>query len=160
MRTISIESNGRIEKTAVYLNGEQITGIKELLLSIDEEGIFNAIISFTSSSGTLLTKQLFTDDLSQLQRREAAFSEDEAMDLRSMAIESDGTLDNTSVFMNNEFIDGIVSIMVHIMIDSVQKRENVFTKIFSKNQSYSETRFISEIVLRNPDGSESIESIF
>jgi hypothetical protein len=45
MRTISIESNGRIEKTAVYLNGEQITGIKELLLSIDEEGIFNAIIS-------------------------------------------------------------------------------------------------------------------
>jgi hypothetical protein len=36
----------------------------------------------------------------------------------------------------------------------------VFTKFFSKNQSYSETRFISEIVLRNPDGSESIESIF
>ena len=160
MRTISIESNGRIEKTAVYLNGEQIAGIKELLLSIDEEGIFNAIISFTTSSGTVLTKQLFTDDLSQLQRRGAAFSEDEAMDLRSLAVESDGTLDNTSVFMNNEFIDGIVSIMVHIMIDSVQKRGNVFSKIFSKNQSYSETRFLSEIVLRNLDGSESIESIF
>jgi hypothetical protein len=160
MRTISIESNGRIEKTAVYLNGEQITGIRELLVSIDEEGIFNAIISFTSATGVLLTKQLFVDDLSQLQRREAAFSDEEAMDLRSLSIESDGNLDNTSVFINNEFIDGIVSIMVHIMIDSVQKKENVFTKIFSKNQTYSETRFLTEIVLRNPDGSESIESIF
>lgn len=160
MRTISIESNGRLEKTAVYVNGEQVTGIKELLLSIDEEGTFNAIISFVSSSGNLLTKQVFTDDLSQLQRREAAFSEEEAMDLRSCAIESDGTLDNTSIFMNNEFIDGIISIMIHITIDTVQRKESVFAKLFSSNRTLSETRFISEIVLRNPDGSESIESIF
>ena len=50
MRTISIESNGRLEKTAVYVNGEQVTGIRELLLSIDEEGTFNAIVSFVSTT--------------------------------------------------------------------------------------------------------------
>ncbi|MFZ9976737.1 MAG: hypothetical protein ACO3GR_01455 [Candidatus Kapaibacteriota bacterium] len=160
MRTISIESNGRLEKTAVYVNGEQVTGIRELLLSIDEEGTFNAIVSFVSTSGILLTKQVFTDDLSQLQRREAAFSEVEAMDLRSFAIESDGTLDNTSIFMNNEFIDGIISIMIHITIEASQPMKGMFTKLFSKNSTLSQTRFITEIVLRNPDGSELIESIF
>jgi len=160
MRTISIESNGRLEKTAVYVNGEQVTGIRELLLSIDEEGTFNAIVSFVSTSGILLTKQVFTDDLSQLQRREVAFSEEEAMDLRSFAIESDGTLDNTSIFMNNEFIDGIISIMIHITIETSQPKKGMFTKLFSKNSTLSQTRFITEIVLRNPDGSELIESIF
>jgi hypothetical protein len=160
MRTITIESNGRIEKTAVYVNGEQITGIKELLISIDEDGVFNAIISFKTNAGTLLTKQLFSDNLSQLQRREAAFSQEEAMDLRTLAIESDGDLDNTSVFINDEFIDGIASILVHIMIDATQQKEGIFKRIFSKNTSFTETRFISEIVFRNPDGSESFESIF
>lgn len=160
MRTISIESNGRIEKTAVYVNGEQITGIRELLISIDEEGTFNAIISFVNTAGTLITKQIFTDDLSQLQRREAAFSEEEAMDLRSLAIESDGSLENTSVFVNNEFMEGIISVMVHIMIDGQQKSNSMFSRIFSKNSSPVETRFVSEIVLRNPDGSELYESIF
>lgn len=160
MRTITIESNGRIEKTAVYVNGEQITGIRELLISIDEEGTFNGIISFVNTAGNLLTKQLFTDDLSQLQRREAAFSEEEAMDLRTLTIESDGMLENTSVYVNQEFIDGIISVMVHIMIDAPQKKESVFSRIFSKYSPLMETRFISEIVLRNPDGSEIFESIF
>ena len=161
MRTITIESNGRIEKTAVYVNGEQISGIRELLISIDEEGTFNAILSFIGITGELHTKQLFTEDLSTMKRKEASFTEIEAQELRSITIESDGTLDNTTVLINNEFAEGIISLSMHILIDMQQQSHKSFLKrLFSKEQSFNETRFITEIVFRNPDGSEQIETIF
>ncbi|MEY3689556.1 MAG: hypothetical protein RIT37_1118, partial [Bacteroidota bacterium] len=48
----------------------------------------------------------------------------------------------------------------HITIETSQPKKGMFTKLFSKNSTLSQTRFITEIVLRNPDGSELIESIF
>ncbi|MFM7341058.1 MAG: hypothetical protein ACKO2H_13200, partial [Bacteroidota bacterium] len=97
MRTVTIESNGRIEKTAIYINGEQIAGIKELLIAIDEESNFNAIISFEDNIGNVHTKQLFTDDLSSLKRKDPTFSMEDSEYLQSFTIESNGDLQETSL---------------------------------------------------------------
>ena len=63
MRTLSIESNGRLDKTAVYINAEQVGKIKELFLNLDENGTFDAILTYENKNGTISTKQLFTDYL-------------------------------------------------------------------------------------------------
>ena len=47
MVSISIESNGRLERTAIYYNGEQISKVKELLINIDEDGTFDSIIKLS-----------------------------------------------------------------------------------------------------------------
>jgi len=46
MATFSIVSNGRIERTFVFFNGEQIAGVKEIFLNINEDGNFDAIIQY------------------------------------------------------------------------------------------------------------------
>ncbi len=39
-KTFAIESNGFLEKTACYINGQQVGGLKEVFINIDEAGIF------------------------------------------------------------------------------------------------------------------------
>ena len=159
MRTITIESNGRLERTAIYVNGEQVAGVRELLISIDEEGTFHSIISLISGSGIQVTKQLFTDDISQLQRKEAAFTSEESFQLQSFSIESDGDLEQTSLFMNDDFVVGVVSIIIHIRIETSQPTKSLFSW-FTKHRNVHENVFQTEIVFRNPNGTHSVESIF
>jgi len=159
MRTITIESNGRLERTAIYVNGEQVTGVRELLISIDEEGTFNSIISFIDGRGIQVTKQLFTDDISQLQRKDAAFTSEESSQLQSFSIESDGELEQTSLFMNDEFVEGVISIMIHIKIETSQPSSSLFS-LFKKHRNVHQNLFQTEIVFRNSDGTQSVETIF
>ncbi|NBO70714.1 hypothetical protein EBV26_09570 [bacterium] len=160
MRTVTIESNGRIEKTAIYINGEQITGIKELLIAIDEESNFNAIISFEDNIGNVHTKQLFTDDLSSLKRKDPTFSMEDSEYLQSFTIESNGDLQETSLFIKDEFIEGVISILIHIKVDIQDSKTGFLSSIFDKKPKFTNTMFSNEIVFRNPDGTQSIETIF
>lgn len=160
MRTISIESNGRIEKTAIYVNGEQVSGIRELLVSIDEEGTFNTIISFEDQTGIIHTKNLFTDDLSLLRRKDASFTIEDSLQLKVFTIESDGDLENTSLYMNDEFIEGVFSILIHLKANSHKQKQTFLSSLFNNKQLASEIYFQTEIVYRNSDDSHSIESIF
>ena len=160
MRTISIESNGRIEKTAIYVNGEQVSGISELLISIDEDGTFNTIISFEDQSGNIHTKNLFSDDLSLLKRKDPSFSIEDSIQLQVFTIESDGNLENTSLYMNEEFIEGVISIMIHLKANFHKQKQTLLSSLFSKKQLASEIYFQTEIVYRNSDDTHSIESIF
>ncbi len=114
MATIGIESNGRIEKTAVYLNGERIRGLRELFLNLDEDGAFDAIIQYEGIDKNLYTRQLFSDTLDNLITAEPAFTDEEAAALQLLEIESDGYIENTSIYKNEEPLDGIVSLLLHI----------------------------------------------
>ena len=160
MRTLTIESNGRIERTAVYINGEQVSGIHEFFVGIDEEGMFTAIVTYPDKQGNLLTKQIFSDDISQLPRRNPAYTDEDASNLQTLTIESDGTLDNTSVFINDEFAEGIVSLTIHLRIESQPTTRSLFSSLFQKKSNISDTIFMNEIVFRNSDGSESTETLF
>lgn len=63
MATFGIESNGRLENTAVYYNGEQLAGLRQVLLNLAEDGTFDAVISYRGEDGRLYTKNPFTDYL-------------------------------------------------------------------------------------------------
>lgn len=123
MAEFSIESNGRIEKTAVYYNGEQLRGVKEVLLNLDENGAFDAVIQYANTKGDLVTKNVFVDFLEGVQTSEPSFTEEEARQLTLIMVSSDGDIETASVHINNQEQFGIVSLYIHIKPPSEFKAE-------------------------------------
>jgi hypothetical protein len=157
MATFSIESNGRLEKTALYFNGEQIGGVKELFLNIDEEGTFDAIIQYEGTDKKIHSKHIFNDYLEFLQVVEPSFTEEEAQSLRALTIDSEGEIEDTLVLLDDEQEEGIVSLFVHIKAANNPKGLKAF---FNKNNIPEHPEFKAEIVFRYDDGSLETEEIF
>lgn len=158
MPSIGIESNGRIEKTAVYYNGERVRGLKEVFVNLDENGTFDAIIQYKGADNKIYTKNIFSDYMSNLQTDEPAFSEEEAMELQLIDIESDGDIESSIVFLNDEQLEGIVSLFIHIKaVVSEKGIRNIFS---SKKNIPEEVEFKAEITFRNEDDSIETEEIF
>lgn len=139
MAEFSIESNGRIEKTAIYYNGEQLKGVREIVLNLEETGTFDAVLQYMGSDKTMHTKQVFSEYLDDIQTMEPSFSEEEAQSLRLLSVHSDGNIEATSVFINNEEQNGIVRLYVHIKVDE---------------------EFKAEVTFREADGSLTTEGVF
>lgn len=159
MRTFSMESNGRIEKTALYLNGEQIAGVKELLLHIDEDGVFDAIISYEGSDGQRRTKQLFTDHLEKLKVIPPVFTEEEARLLQLLSVESNGEVDDTVLYLNDEPLEGVVDILVHIK--TAEQASGMLASLVKGKDAHGENNvFRAEVTFRNEDETIETERIF
>lgn len=159
MRTFSMESNGRIEKTALYLNGEQIAGVKELLLHIDEDGVFDAVISYEGSDGQKRTKQLFIDHLEHLKTIPPVFTEEEAQLLQLLTVESTGEVEDTVLYLNDEPLEGVVDILVHIKI-AQQAPGKIASLVKGKDSSSTDSIFRAEVTFRNEDETIETERIF
>jgi len=157
MATFSVESNGMLEKTAVYYNGQQIGGIKEVFLSIDEEGAFDAFIQYEGLDKKLYTKQIFTDYFEQVKVVEPSFDEDEAEELQLFTVDSDGELDSTVVYYNDEPLEGIVSLTLHIKGTATQSG---IKSLFKSKEIPDRPVFTTEITFRNEDDTLETESIF
>jgi hypothetical protein len=161
MPTLTIESNGRIERTAIYYNGEQLGGIKELLVHIDEDGTFDDLIQYTGTDKQVYTKRIFSDYLTNIKTVEPSFTEDEAKLLKMFTVESDGDINDTYIYENEEDepLGGIVSVFIHIKAAASEK--SGFASIFSANKKLIETvNFATEIKFRENDYSTTTESIF
>ncbi|MDZ4745036.1 MAG: hypothetical protein SGJ05_03425 [bacterium] len=139
MAEFSIESNGRIEKTAIYYNGEQLKGVQEIVLNLDENGTFDAVLQYMGSDKTVHTKQVFSEYLDDVQVMEPSFSEEEAQSLKLLSVHSDGNIEGSSVFINNEEQNGIVRLYVHIKVNE---------------------EFKAEITFREEDGTLTTEGVF
>lgn len=159
MVSISIVSNGRLEKTAIYINGEQITGLREIFISINEEGEFNSAIKYNSSNNNELVKNIFTDELPLIQVSEPSFTEEELMALQTITIESDGDLENTFVYWNEEEQEGIVSLFVHIKAPTKEKKPGL-GGMFGKTSTLPDAVCDAEITFREFDNSITVEKIF
>lgn len=157
MATFSIESNGHLEKTAVYLNGQQLGGIQEVMLNVDEEGVFDAVIQYEGTDKQVYTKQIFWEQLTNIRLTEPSFTEDEAKELRLLTIESDGRVENTAVFINEEQQNGIVNLFVHI---KAVKNKQDFRSLFKSNKQIENSVFRADITYRNEDESIETEEIF
>ena len=158
MATFTIESNGRIEKTAVYFNGEQLGGIKEVFLNLDEDGLFDAILQYEGTDKQIHTKQIFSEYLTNIRTVEPSFTEEEAENLISLTVESDGFIENTIVLLDVEMLEGIVSVFVHLKgVENKQGIRNIF-----KNKTYIPEipEFRAEITFRNEDDQLEMEAIF
>lgn len=159
MATFTIESNGRLEKTAVYFNGEQISGIKEIFVNIDEDGTFDAIIQYEGNDKQIHTKTIFEESyLDNVKVVEPSFTESEAAELQEFTVESDGDLGNTWLFQNEEQLDGVVEVLIHI---KAAENKNGLKALFSnKNKIPDQVEFKAEITFRNEDDSLETEAIF
>jgi antitoxin component YwqK of YwqJK toxin-antitoxin module len=158
MATLAIESNGRIEKTAVYYNGEQISGIKELFLNLDESGTFDAIMQYEGQDSKIYTKNIFSDTLVRLKTTEPSFTEEEAENLILFTIESNGEIDNTALYQNDEPLEGVVSLFIHIK--SGNRKSSILQAFSSNSTNDMDSIFKAEITFRNEDDSLETEDIF
>ena len=157
MPTLAIESNGRLEKTAVYYNGEQISGIKELFVNIDEDGTFDALIQYEGTNKQIYTKNIFLEYLDNVKVIEPVFTEEEAKFLQLFTIESNGDLDDTYLYLNDELLEGVVNLFIHI---KGVENKNGLRKLLNKNNIPDTIEFKAEITFRNEDDSLETERIF
>jgi len=158
MATFAIESNGRLEKTVVYYNGQQLGGIKEVFLNLDEEGTFDAILQYEDTEKEIRTKQIFGEYLENLKIVEPSFTEEEAAELQQLKLDSDGDIQDTVVTINDEELNGIVSLFVHI---KAAENKNGISSLFSFKKPIPEhVEFKAEITFRNQDDTEETEDIF
>jgi len=160
MATFGIESNGRLENTAVYYNGEQLAGLRQVLLNIAEDGTFDALLSYRGQDGQLYTKNPFTDYLEQVRTMPPSFTEEEAQTLRQLLIESDGDIEHTLVYLDGTLLDGIVHLFVNISVPDAEPPRGF--ALFRKRASESLERpeFRAEITFREADGTQTTEQIF
>jgi hypothetical protein len=158
MREFSIESNGSLEKTALYVNGEQIGGVHQLMLHISEDGDFDTIIMYEGTDKLMHTKNLFADYLDNVKKVPASFTEEEAEFMRLLTVTSDGSLDTTLVYINEEPQEGIVDLLVQVQRGSQADRS--FTSIFKKAEIGDSPVFRAEVQYRNEDDTLSTELVF
>ncbi len=161
MATFSIESNGRIEKTAIYYNGEQIGGVKEVMLNLSEDGTFDAVIQYQGKDNNIHTKQIFTDYLENLRVTEPSFTDEEARELRLLTVDSDGDIENTLVLLNDMPLEGLVDLMIQIRGGGGATHQGGIRGLFGgRNDDAPRQEFRAEATFRNEDDSLSTEYIF
>lgn len=160
MTSFSIESNGRIEKTALYLNGEQLAGVREVFLNMDEDGTFDAIIQYQGADERLYSKHIFLDHLENLKTREAAFTEYESQQLQLLTLESSGDIEGTTILVNDQPLEGITSLLVHIKSPQKESSGGLASLFTTKKAIPDHEEFKAEITFRNEDNTLSTEQIF
>lgn len=159
MKEFSIEGNGRLEKTALYYNGEQLDKVREVFVNLDEDGTFDAVIQYIGTNGELYTKNIFIDYLENVQTEPPGFTEEDASELQIITISSDGDISNTSVYRNEEQQDGIVSVFIHIKAPN--HTGGGLAAFFGGAKPISErAEFKAEITYREEDDSTTVENIF
>jgi hypothetical protein len=158
MREFSIESNGSLEKTALYFNGEQIGGVHQLMLHISENGDFDTIIVYEGTDKQMHTKNLFSDYLDNVKKVTPTFTEEEAQFMRLLTVTSDGSLETTMVYINEEPQDGVVDLLVQVQRGAQAQRS--FTTMFKKPEVGETPVFRAEVQYRNEDNSLSTELVF
>ena len=158
MPELSIQSNGRLAKTAVYYNGEQLGGIREFYLNLEEDGTFEAVLQYVGIDKEFHTKQIFSEHLDNIKVTNPSFSEEEAGQLQAITIDSDGEVDDTGLWLNDEELEGVISLFVHIK--TPEKKKSRVGNIFgSKNENGTEI-CRAEITFRNEDETTETEIIF
>lgn len=158
MAVLSIEGNGLLEKTAVYYNGSQISGIKEIFINLEEDGTFDALIQYEGTDKDLYTKQVFADYLNNIKIVSPSFTEDESKLMQLFTIDSDGTISGTTLFLNEEQLEGVVSAFIHI---KATKNESNFLSFLKKKDIVdSETIFNASLTFRYSEELVETEDIF
>lgn len=159
MPEFTIESNGLLEKTAIYYNGEQLRDVKEIFFNLDETGVFDAVVQYEGKDEQIYTKNVMRDYLEQVQTSPPSFTEEEARYLTRLTVDSDGDIESTIVALNGEEQFGIVSVYVHIKAPTAPK-EGIFSFFGGKKEIPDHPEFKANIVYREEDGRLTTEGVF
>lgn len=93
-----------------------------------------------------------------LKTTEPTLTDLELESLITLTIESDGNLENTSVFIDDEYQEGVVSLYVHIK--GADNKDGIRKFLSSKYYIPDTPELFTEIIFRNEDGSIDKEKIF
>ena len=156
MPTFAIESDGFLENTAVYYNGKRLSGIKEIFLNMDEEGTFDAYIQYEGTDGETRVRNIFTEYLDEVKTADYT-NYGENLNSRILEIESDGDIESSTLYYDDEPLEGVVRLFVRIK--GTARKSGILSKLFGKDD-VEKTIFENEIVFRNEDGSLEKESLF
>ena len=159
MPEFTIESAGLLPRTAIYYNGQQLRGVKELFLNLDEEGVFDAIIQYEGRDEQIYTKNVMVDYLEQIQLSEPLFTEAESRSMTQLTLNSDGTIESTIVAINGEEQSGIVSLFLHIKTPTAPEG-GLFGFFAGKKDIPERPQFKAEITYREEDGRHTTERVF
>ena len=160
MAEFSIEGNGRIERTAIYFNGQQLDGVREVFVNISEDGEFDVLLMYIGIDGQPYTKNVFTDYLDNVKTEPAGFTDEEAQTLNLLTRVSDGSLDSTVVARNNEEQFGVVRLYVHIKAPSVQDGKGLRSWFGGAKSIPERAEFVAEITYREDNGELTTEGVF
>lgn len=158
MSTFAIESNGLLEKTAVYINGEQISGIKEIYIYLAEAGDFDTFIQYEGIDKNIYTLDIFKDELVNINIVPPSFTEDEAKELKLLTIDSDGEINNTMLYYDNDPLDSIVSVYLHIK--SYASKSSIYSQISLSKTIPDIAEFVANITFRDDNDALLTEDIF
>ena len=160
MASFSVESNGRLDNTTIYYNGEQLGGVREVFLNLDEDGTFDAILQYLGTNGDTYTKKIFEDHLENLVVTEPSLTEEEAQSRRILTIDSSGDIEDTLVLVDDEPLDGMTNLLVHIK-GTAKSGEKGIRAFFKTKEEVSESiEFRAEATFREDDESLVTEKIF
>ena len=160
MPELSIEGNGRLERTAIYYNGQQLDKVREVFIHITEDGDFDALIMYIGVDGKSYTKHVFTDYLENIQTEPPGFSDEEAMSLQMLTVDSDGTPESTLVMRNQEEQFGVVRLYVHIKAPTVEEGRGLRAWFGGQKNIPERAEFSAEITYREENGSLTTEGDF
>jgi hypothetical protein len=160
MPQLSIEGNGRLERTAIYFNGQQLDKVREVFIHISEDGDFDALIMYVGTDGQHYTKNIFTDYLDNVSTEPPGFTEEEAASLQMLTVDSDGSLESTLLVRNDEEQDGVVRLYVHIKAPTVEEGRGLRSWFGGKKNIPERAEFAAEITYREIDGSLTTEGVF
>jgi hypothetical protein len=160
MPQFSIEGNGRLERTAIYYNGQQLDKVREVFIHISEDGDFDALIMYVGTDGQHYTKNIFTDYLDNVCTEPPGFTEEEAASLQMLTVDSDGSLESTLLARNDEEQDGVVRLYVHIKAPTVEEGRGLRSWFGGKKNIPERAEFAAEITYREIDGSLTTEGVF
>lgn len=152
MRMLEIRSNGRLETTTLHLNGEQLVGVRELFIDLKEDGTFDAWLTYENADSQTLSKRLFSEYLEKL--RVAPAGEVTApLAPRSLVIEGDGEIADTTIALDNERLDGLVELFVYLR----RAQGGGFWK-WKREGEHDE--FMATATFRNEDGTLDHDTLF
>lgn len=160
MPSFSIESNGRLEATTIYYNGEQLGGVREVFLNLDEDGTLDAILQYVGTNGETFTKQIFNDHLESLVVTEPSLTEEEAMSRRLLTVDSSGDIEDTMVLLDDEPLEGMVNLLVHIKGTAKAGEKGIRALFKTRNEVSERPEFRAEATFRDDDDTLSTERIF
>jgi hypothetical protein len=149
MRTLDIWSNGLIHQTILCFNSQQLVGVREFLLDLNEDGTFRVLINYEGADGEFRVKNPFTDHLVSLRTTSLA---DDDVPRSVLTIESNGTIESTAISFNQQELSGVVSLLIYMR----RVREGVIHWLRHGDRD----EFVSEITFREADGRLTQEVLF
>ena len=122
-KEITIYSDGKLSNTLIKIDDYVINFVESLIIDIDENGKFIAIIDYKAHHSNLIhTKNLFSEELedADFYKHNIDFYKGE-----KITLDSHGSVDTTEIYIEDKLQENVSSLYVHINRLSHSDKDNI-----------------------------------